>query len=376
LSFFDDDGSGEDREPSATATRQRGRPRPRRPQPAGTHHGPDHHTIMVRRRIAAAVGVVLVIVLVLAVSGCLKSQKVRELQEYNHRVNQIARESDQQVSHQLFRALLGASGRSPLDVEVKLDELHGQAQTLSEEAAKLSVPGDMAPAQRNLLLALDLRAEGVHRVAGQVRAALGGHSKQASANIAGAMENFLASDVVYAQRVTPLIQQTLTADGVNGETTATSHFLPNIGWLESETVLSRITGKSGGGSGAGGPVAPGTHGHKLTSVAVGENTLQEAPALNHIAGGANPTFTVGLENSGENVQTNVKVSVSVEGGGKTVSASHTINRTEPHQSLTVDIPVSGVTLATASTITVYIEPVPGETETENNKGTYDAEFQQ
>jgi uncharacterized repeat protein (TIGR01451 family) len=175
--------------------------------------------------------------------------------------------------------------------------------------------------------------------------------------------------------VTPLIQQTLAADGVNGPTTATSHFLPNIGWLESETVLSRLEGKPGGQSGAGGPVSPGTHGHKLTSVAVGENTLQEAPALNHIAGGGNPTFTVGLENDGENPQTNVKVSVSVEGGGKTVSASHTIERTEPHQSLTVDIPVSGVALATASTIKVDIEPVPGETETENNKGTYDAEFE-
>ena len=94
----------------------------------------------------------------------------------------------------------------------------------------------MAEAQRDLLLALDLRVEGMGKIAALVPAALGGKSKQAAPQIAGDMEIFLASDVIYSQRVAPLIQQTLTANGIQGLSTRATRFLPNVGWLEPSTV--------------------------------------------------------------------------------------------------------------------------------------------
>ena len=99
----------------------------------------------------------------------------------------------------------------------------------------------MTAAQRDLLLVLDLRAEGLAKVASLVRTALGGQAKQASTPIAGDMEIFLASDVIYSQRVAPLIQQTLAANGIQGLSTASSRFLPNIGWLERERPSSRAS---------------------------------------------------------------------------------------------------------------------------------------
>ena len=72
---------------------------------------------MVRRRVAAGVGVVLLIVIVLIVNGCLKSQKTQALKEYTHNVSTIVTESDQQVSQPLFAALSDASAKSALDVE-------------------------------------------------------------------------------------------------------------------------------------------------------------------------------------------------------------------------------------------------------------------
>jgi hypothetical protein len=36
----------------------------------------------------------------------------------------------------------------------------------------------------------------------------------------------------------------------------------------------------------------------------------------------------------------------------------------------VDIPVNGIALGAASSVKVDIEAVPGETDTENNKGTF------
>ncbi len=135
-------------------------------------------------------------------------------------MSRIAQESEQQVSKPFFSELTDANSKSALDVENQLDQLHIQAQSQASAAKGLSVPGAMTGAQRDLLLALDFRAEGVAKVASLVRTALGGQAKQASTLIAGDMEIFLASDVIYSQRVAPLIQQTLSDNGIQGQSTA------------------------------------------------------------------------------------------------------------------------------------------------------------
>ncbi len=326
---------------------------------------------MVRRRVAAGVGVVLLIVIVLIVNGCLKSQKTQALKDYTSNVSRIVTASDQQVSQPLFAALSGASSKPALNVETQVNQLHLEAAKQASEAKALSVPGEMSSAQRYLLLALDLRAEGVEKVANLLRTALGGQAKQASITIAGDMENFLASDVVYSQRVAPLIEETLKGGGAAGQTVASTHFLPNIGWLEPNTVQARITGQAASSSNA--PVS-GNHGSALKGVSVGANTLAPEPTLNHVSGGGNPTFTVQVENSGEFPETNVKVNVTVTAAGKQYAASHTIEKTEPGKTVNVDIPVTGVPLSAASKIEVKIESVPGENDTENNKSTYLAIF--
>jgi hypothetical protein len=367
LSFFDDEDEEQPTTVRPAPTRQQARPQPRRPQRAGAAADADHHAMMVRRRVAAAVGVVLLIVIVLLVNGCLKRGKQQALESYNRNVNQIGQASETQVGRPLFATLAGAAGKSALDVGSQIDQLRLLAQQQAEHAQGLSVPSPMTAAQRDLLLALDMRVEGLTKIANLVRQALGGQTQQTSPKIAGAMEIFLASDVVYSQRVVPLIQQELAAGGVSGQATSQSRFLPNLGWLTPATVQSKITGQAASTAGA---VAPGTHGHSLKGVSVGTNTLAPSPTLNHVSGGANPTFTVMVENAGSNPETNVKVDVSVTTEGKTLSASHIVNKTEPGSTSNVDIPVNGVTLGAASRVTVNIEPVPGESETANNKGTY------
>jgi hypothetical protein len=329
---------------------------------------------MVRRRVAAAVAVVVLIVIVLVVNGLLKSQKVQSLKEYNRNVGQIAQEWDAQVSHPLFGALVDATSKSALDVEEQIDQLRIQAQSLATRAKNLSVPGEMSSAQRDLLLALDLRVEGMTKLSALVPTALGGQAKQTSPQIAGAMEILLASDVIYSQRVAPLIQQTLSSNGVQGVSTTSTHALANVGWLEAGTVLARISGQSSGST-QGGAVT-GNHGSALRGVSVGTNTLEVEPALNHISGGGNPTFTVQVENSGEFPQTNVKVDMTVSAAGKQYKASRVIEKTEPGKTVDVEIPVTGVPLGVAAKIEANIEAVPGENDLENNKGTFLAIFGQ
>jgi hypothetical protein len=330
---------------------------------------------MVRRLVAAGVGVVLLIVIVLLVNGCLNSQRTQALKDYNHNVSQLARAYDEQVAHPLFTTLTGAAGKSALSVDVQVDQLRMQAQSLANRVKNLSVPGEMAGAQRNLLLLFDLRAEAMTKLTSLVSTALGGHAKQASPQIAGAMENFLASDVIYSQRVAPLIQQMLSSKGIHGLSTSSTVSLPNIGWLEPATVLSRLTGRPVSAT-QNGQVAPGTHGSGLVGVSVGGTALEPEPTLNHIGGGGNPTFTVSVEDTGSNSETNVKTDVTVTAGGKQFKASRAIETTEPGKTAKVEVPITGVPLGVASKIEAYVEPVPGETSVENNKATFLAIFGQ
>lgn len=381
MSFFDD-GEDTERRPSGRAPGPRpggerqagvagGRPQPRRPT-QGTL-ALDQHTVMVRRLVAVGVAVVALIVIILLISGCLKSEQQQQLKEYNRSVGQIVHESDESVTHPLFSALSGAGSKSALNVEVQVDQLRIQAQALATRAKGLSVPSQMAAAQRDVLLAMDLREEALTKVAALLPSALGGQGKQAITEIAGDMEIFLASDVIYSQRVAPLIQQQLAAGGVHGVSTASSHSLPNLGWLEPTTAQARITGQSASSSSAA--VQPGNHGSALTGVSVGSNKLEPEPALNHITGGSNPTFTANVEDSGEFEEHNVKVDVTITAEGKQLKASHVIEKTEAGKTVSVDIPVAGVPLGVAAKIEVNIEGVPGENDLENNKGVFLAIFE-
>ncbi len=327
---------------------------------------------MLRRGLAAGVGIVLLIVIVLVVNGCLKGEKQQSLKTYNREVSAVGQEYQANVAGPLFVTLTGAASKSPLDVQQQIDHLEEQAQMIAARAKGLSVPGEMAAAQQNLLLCMNLRVEGMNKVAALAPTALGGKAKQTGPKLAGAMETFLASDVIYSQRVVPLIQQTLAANGITGLPTAGSRSLPNLGWLETATLLTRI-GAPSSASSTSGVLAPGTHGSALLGVSVGASALEAEPAVNHVSGGS-PTFTVNFEDAGENPETNVKVSVTVTAAGKPYKASHVVSSTQPGSKYNVEIPVNGVPLGVPAKVEAYVEPVPGETNVENNKASFLAIF--
>ena len=256
-----------------------------------------------------------------------------------HNVSQIASESDQQVSRPLFAALTGASAKSALDVEQQVNQLRLEAQNQATQAKGLSVPVEMDAAQRDLLLALDLRAKASKRSANQLRTALGGQAKQASTLIAGDMEIFLASDVIYSQRVAPLIEQ--DAEVRRGRRPDGRRLA-----LPAEHRLAGTEHRAVAAS----PASPrarrrAANPHRAPRQrAEGRQRRRERrsnpnrPSTTSAAG-RNPTFTVEVENAGEFTETNVKVDVNVTAGGKQFKASQSIEKTEPGKTVNGDIPV-------------------------------------
>jgi hypothetical protein len=374
LSFFDEG----DEPPTRTRS---ARPRPRRtsarPAPASSGGAPtDSQQIVVRRAIALGVGVLVLLLLVLGIRACANSAEKNALRDYNSEVAAIARASDTQVSQPLFQRLGNIGNASPVNVEAEINQFRAVAEDQAERARNLDVPEEMAGAQTALLLALDFRAEALASIADDIRAALGtgAGAEQAVNRTAGQMQKFLASDVLWSQRVAPLIKEGLDDAEVTGQRIEPSRFLPDLTWLDPDTVAERLGAEGGGGGSARGPAAPGLHGHGITSTSVGSTTLQPG-TVNRIPASDNPTFTVAFQNQGENDESDVVVSLRISGAGSPISVRKRIDKTTAGQATETEIPLGRrPPVGTPVTITVAVAPVRGEKKTDNNRSEYPALF--
>jgi hypothetical protein len=362
LSFFDD---GDER-PARTASR----PRPRRTAPPS---GADHQTLLVRRLVAAGVGILVLLLLVFAFKSCSDSRAKNALKDYNQQVGSLVQQSDQNISGPLFKLLTEGTG-SPFQLETQANGLAVDAENQVKQARRIDVPGDMTGAQTYFLLSMTMRAEAVRDIASELRNALGDEGQQdAVAHIAGSMEELLASDTVYTKRVYALIDQKLSEKEIGGQRIQTTSFVPTVDWLLPTYVAAQLNVRPGGGGSSGKP-APGLHGFALTSVTVAGKTLVPGQA-NRIPASPLPSFTLKFQNQGENDEFDVRVTLRIEGEGKPVVLRRTVSEVkrgvEGTAELTLDkAPPTGVPL----TLTAQVGPVPGEKKTDNNKQTYPVQF--
>jgi type II secretory pathway pseudopilin PulG len=348
----------------------------RRPPPRGP--GVDSQTLWVRRGIAIAVGILIVILLVVGIHSCQVSRRHSAFRNYNRDVGALLQESDQE-SGELFNLLRNPSGNaaSPVDVTNNANGVRVQAEQLVDRARGVSHPGELNTAQRYLLETLELRRDGIANIATLLRSALGDQGRQQAVNsIAGQMRNFDASDVIYSQRFVPEFQLQLKKQGLLGEAQIPkSAFLPDIAWLDPTTVADRIARIRGGGT-ATGPVAPGLHGTSLGPVVVkpGGQTLSTTQAV-AIPAGANTSFDVQVTNGGVNNETNVTVRVTISGAGNPINVEQRIASFPHGTTQTVNVPLAQTPpTGQPVRITVDVLPVPGEKKIDNNKGTFPAIF--
>jgi hypothetical protein len=385
LSFFD-----EGDEPTRVS-----RPaRPRRPatgarastappaRPGGTRppHGPDPQTARIRQAVLIGVVLLFLILFAVVINGCRTSARKRSLKEYNRNVFAVITDSNDSVSQPFFRLLNGGSGQAG-GIQSAVNQLRIAAEEDVKRAKGFDTPDEMKRAQSALTLVLDLRASALGKIGDELPTAVAQNAGSASSasealnHIAGQMKAFLASDVIYSQRVIPYVKQALDDNDIGGQEIATSDFLPNLGWLNPDAVASRLNARLGGRTATGAPT-PGTHGHGLDSVSIGGITLQPSPAVNRIPAGAGLTFDVKFTNQGENDEIDVRVLVAITGAGKPITLRKTLNQTKAGLPAEANIPlVRSPPIGSSVTIKVQIVGVPGEKKLDNNKASYTAFFQ-
>jgi hypothetical protein len=331
---------------------------------------------MVRRIAALAIGVLVLVLLVVGINGCLNSRQEQALKDYNREVARIVRDAD--ANADALYATLGAGAGASTDVQSEINQLRVRAQTLTNQAQELDVPGDMRPAHRNVLLSLSLLQEAIGKIAEKLPAALSTDSATAVPAvraIAGEIQAFDAANVLYNRRGAALIKQVLDEHEIGGQTIQNSSFVQNYGWLQPSTVARRINAQAGRGAGDAGTSEPaaGLHGHGLLGVSVGDLTLTSG--ANRIPTGSNPTFNVKVANQGDNPEADVRVRVRISGAGDPISVQEVIDQTMAKTETTVAIPLGKAPpIGQAVTIAVEVLAVPGEKNTANNNATFPALF--
>jgi hypothetical protein len=345
-------------------------PRPRRSRGAAAAGSTDRQTILVRRGIAVGGGLLLLILLIVGINGCLGARKDRAYRDYADDVRSLVDESDG-LSDKLFELLTRPRGADSLDIQNEINAQSTDAENLVERAKGLDHPDELNAAQRWVVTTLELRRDALNRIAQRIPAALADRGRRPAIEaIAGQMQAFLASDVIYSQRGLPDLQKEF-ADRDLDERFRRSEFLPNLGWLDPDTVESRLGNIAQQEAAA----TPGLHGTGLQSVSTKPSgtTLTEG-GVNRVTAGDGLAFDVEVQNQGESEETDISVSVSIRNGQR-INVDQTISRIAAGDSQTVSIPITRKPSAgTVSEVTVEVAAVPGEKVKENNRATYQVVF--
>ena len=370
MSFFE-----EDDQPTRRA------PRPRRAAPAG---GPDvdPQTLWVRRGVALVIGILVLVLLVVLVNACQDNARKDSMRDYNRSAGSLVEQSDAGTGDQFFQTLTEAAADSPEDLQTDVSSLRSEADRILDQAIKLETPDDMKTAQQALLIALEMRRDGLEFIAQRITTALGSEgdvADKAIEEIAGQMQAFLASDVLITTRVTPVVDKALKDAEVITDPLRTDRFLKNLAWLDAPFVADALgTRLSEGGENrdAGDEPAPGLHGTGLQSVTVGETTLQPAGVANRISIGGDLTFKVTFQNQGENDEFDVEAVVTLQGqAGKPIRGRKKVDQVAQGAEATANVTLPRKPTANeVYEVTVDVKAVPGEEKTDNNKQTYNVLF--
>ncbi len=328
---------------------------------------------MVRRTIAAGVGILVFILLVIAFKGCLNARKERNMEEYVRNSNELVALSKAE-SRRLFDILSAPSDQNQaVDRQNQANTLRTDSATLADRARNLDVPDQLSQAQDYFLESLELRRDALAIVADQLPGALAQEERRSStARIAQMMQVFLGSDVLLKYRYLVVLKDSLDKENVQAEVPTTNEltFVEDIQWLQPNYVADQISGIRG----SSGTATPGLHGDGLGAVSLGGVTLVAGTAPS-VQLTKDTAFDIEVVNQGDSTETDVGVTVTVSSGADAIKLEETIPEIAAGEAKHVSIPLSSQPPTGQQVpITVNVKAVPGEEVTDNNKGEFTAIF--
>jgi hypothetical protein len=326
---------------------------------------------MTRRLIALGIGVLVIILLLLAVKGCLNARKQRGFENYASDLSAIVVNSNQ-LSTEFFKRLTeppNNTDEQQLEAQISTDR--GTAETLLKRLEDLSAPDELSDSQTELVEAFRLRADGLAGIADDVPTALAASDERANAidRIVDDMKGFLASDVLYA-RAAERVNSELTDQDVSTQI-PDSVFLPDPidRWLDSNQVATTFNAFAQG-------TGTGIHGLGLLSTEIDKTPLTAGAETTVPLGNDPPVIKISVENQGDSAETGVTVSYRLTGGAVPFEGTQSVDKLDAGGNTEVPLELdSAPEPNTPMTLVVNVLPVPGEVDSSNNTATYTVTFQ-
>lgn len=384
MSTFDDDEIEfdffDEPETAEAAPRQRRLQRPgsRGPRPPRPPmHTPTGLVPLARLVGAIAIAIAIVVAFVFWVGACQGKSKHDEYASYASKVRTIAQSSTRLGT--TFATKLVSPGLKEGDLTTALQQYAQQEQQAYDQAQQISPPGPMRAIHQQLVDALELRAKGLAGLSEALATSTGAKTAAAVTAATDALtaqgQLLTASDVVWDQLYRLPATQELKARGVTGVVIPESHFVSNSDIVSARSfglLLQRLSGASTGGTPSG------KHGDSLVSVKVQPqgDTLTTSTATK-VKVSAGLTFVATVQDSGDNQETGVVVTLTIKAGSTSIVRHKTISLIAPNQQVAVsfgNFNLPPTAFANQASITVSVGKVPGEVNLTNNSATYPAFF--
>ena len=287
--------------------------------------------------------------------------------------------SSQQIGRQLSTVLL-AQGLKQAEVERRISGLAHQEQLNVDRAREITPPGTLRDEQDALIEALQFRVSGLNGLANALAAtAQTKDVTRAGSVLASQMQRLLASDVVYDDEFKDPSSAELKQQGVTGTNESGGPLVPDSDFLQTAdfatttsmvNVLSKIRG------GAVTPSQGGLRGTNIVKVKVLpagtelSTTTQTTIIVPH-----EPRLRGRLEDSGDSQETSIPVTLTIPQSRAATSLKKTIYFINPGQQTAVTFTnIPAPNFGTPTTVKVEVQPVPGESNTDNNSADYPVIF--
>ena len=353
-------------------TRETQEERPRR-GPRPPVRPPTGLTPLLRLIGLISFAILIILLLVLWVNGCREDKRKDAYRHYVEKVQTYGQQS-QRLGRNL-NALLTTRGTKEADVESELSGLARQQEQIASAARGLDPPGRLRDEDAHMLDSLDLRTNGLRGMTDAFRSTASSKSAgTAGAELAVQMQRLIASDVIWQDLFKEPTKSELQRLGVTGVNVPDSIFLanPDIATTASmKSLWQRIHGTAAGGGSNCSPRGTGL----VSTKALPSGKELSTSGLNTIPLSTDLVFTVTVKNSGCAQEVGLRVTLTIQQSPKPIKARKTIPLIDSGNEESVSFSGLGLPpLDQKTTLTVEVDPVPGETNTTNNSAQYEVQF--
>ncbi len=348
---------------------------PRGPRgPRGPMRPATGFTPLLRLVGLIAFAILIVVLLVLWVQSCQEDQRQDTYRAYMTSMTSLAEESER-TGRDLNEALT-TQGIEPAELQERLTGLANQQRLITNRTRALDPPGPLRDAHTASIDAFEFRVNGLAGLAAAFRRTADSQDAAAAgALLASQAERLVASDVIWDDLFAKPAATELRNQDITGVEVPDSNFVQTADLASTESMVriwERINGAEQGGTDAGGPL----HGTGIQSVTVQPSGQQLSSGTETpIVASTDLAFVVAVENTGDNQEVGIPVTLTIQQSPTPVEKTQTIDLIDPGETVEITFRnFSSLEFGEPQTLRVDVAPVPDESNPANNSEEYRVSF--